>query len=35
MIIKAQVFNREFKLQVLREIEAGKSQAQLLASTIA
>ncbi len=25
MTIKARVFNREFKLQVLREIEAGSS----------
>ena len=29
MAVKRRVFSREFKLQVLREIEAGKSQAQV------
>jgi len=29
MTVKRRVFSREFKLQVLREIEAGKSQAQV------
>jgi transposase len=29
MTVKRRVFSRDFKLQVLREIEAGKSQAQV------
>ena len=29
MTVKRRVFSREFKVQVLREIEAGKSQAQV------
>jgi transposase len=29
MAVRRRVFSREFKLQVLREIEAGKSQAQV------
>ena len=29
MAVKRRVFSREFKIQVLREIEAGKSQAQV------
>lgn len=29
MAVKRRVFSRDFKLQVVREIEAGKSQAQI------
>jgi transposase len=29
MAVKRRVFSRDFKLQVIREVEAGKSQAQI------
>ena len=29
MAVKRRVFSRDFKLQVVREVEAGKSQAQI------
>jgi len=33
MAVKRRVFSREFKLRVIREIDAGKTQAQICRET--